>query len=79
MLEKTDLLMNLKNRMLLTEIEYYQEIRNIKNKKKVFQKLSIFSKLILLILGFLFLYVGLLGFVVAYPPLELSSLTNLKV
>ena len=28
-LDKTELLMNLKNRTLSTEIEYYQEIRNI--------------------------------------------------
>ena len=33
-LDKTELLMNFKNRMLSTEIEYYQEIRNIKKENK---------------------------------------------
>ena len=32
-LDKTELLMNLKNRTLSTETEYYQEIRNNKKKK----------------------------------------------
>ena len=46
---------------------YYQENMEYKKKKiKAFQKLSQFSKWILLMLVFvLFLYVGLLGFVVA--------------
>ena len=46
-LDKTELLMNLKNRTLSTEIEYYQEYA-----KKHFKPLSLFSKLILLILFF---------------------------
>ena len=33
-LDKTELLMNLKNRTLSTEIEYYQEILNIKKTKQ---------------------------------------------
>ena len=45
------------------EIEYDQVIRE-KKLLKVFQTLSLFSKLILLILCFLFLYVRLLGLIV---------------
>ena len=44
-------------------MEYYQEILNIKKKLKGFRKIIPFFK-ILLILGFLFLYVGVLGFAV---------------
>ena len=47
------------NRMLSRKIEYKK-----KKKLEVFEILSLFSKLILLILGFLFLYVGLQRFVV---------------
>ena len=32
MQDKTELLINLKNRTLSTEIEYYEEIRNIKKR-----------------------------------------------
>ena len=66
-LDKTEFPMNLKNRTLSTEIEYYPEIPSIKKRKKFlrhFKTLSLISKLIPLILGFLFLYVGLLGSVV---------------
>ena len=66
------MLMNLKNRTLSTKIEYYQEIWNIKKKKK---KLTTFRNIVsilkinsinfiyLFIYLFLFLYVGLQGFV----------------
>ena len=46
------MLMNLKNRTLSTKIEYYQ-IWNIYKKLRHFKTLSLFSKLTLLILGFL--------------------------
>ena len=62
--------MNLKNRTLSTEIDYYQDIEYFKFFLRHFKTLSPFSKLILLILFIyffvvvFFLFVGLLGFVV---------------
>ena len=64
------MLIILKNRTLLTEIEYYLEIRNIKkeNKKlKVFQNIVTSFKINSIdfrVVFFLFLYVVFLGFVV---------------
>ena len=52
-LDKTELLVNLKIRTLSTEIEYYQEIWNIWKKIwRHFKTLSLFLRLIQLILGF---------------------------
>ena len=52
-MDKTELLMDLKNRTLSTDIEYYKKIWNIKKRKKkilkAFKTLSLFSELILLI------------------------------
>ena len=51
--------------MLSTEIEYYQEIWNIKKKiLKAFQNIVAIFKINSIDFRFLFLYVGLLGFVV---------------
>ena len=44
-LDKTELLMSLKNRTLSTEIEYYQEIRNIKKKTLIRNLETILMKL----------------------------------
>ena len=64
-MDKTELLMNLKNRTLSTEIEYYQEIWNIKKSLMAFQNIVAIFKISSIDLKvFCFLYVGLLGFVV---------------
>ena len=65
-MDKTELLMNLKNETLSTEIEYYLGIWNIKKKiLKVFQNIvAIFKINSIDFMFFSFLYVGLLGFVV---------------
>ena len=45
-MDKTELLMNLKNRKLSSEIEYYQEIRNIKKIKMNKLKLKAFQNIV---------------------------------
>ena len=58
--------MNLKSRTLSAEIEYCQEIRNIKIILKAFQNSATIFKInfIDFSYAFFFLHVGLLGFVV---------------
>ena len=67
--------MNLKNRTLSVEIDYYQGIQNIKkNSKSISKHCHDFQNLLYWFLVFLFLYVGLLGFVgVAYQFRQLTT------